>query len=112
MHTANYTETRETSLKRRNKLDLLEPEQESRSGNHTSDGSNLVRASASLATDAFSMDSFVRELECERITGLSRSTRWRLERAGRFPKRRRLSSGAIGWLRSELSQWVATRQAA
>jgi predicted DNA-binding transcriptional regulator AlpA len=31
-------------------------------------------------------------------TGLSRSTVWRLERQGAFPKHRRISPNAVGWL--------------
>jgi prophage regulatory protein len=58
------------------------------------------------------IDGFIRERECAEVTGLSRTSRWRLERAGEFPKRRRLSSGAIGWLRSEIAAWVASRQTA
>ena len=54
-------------------------------------------------------DRFLREPEVRRITGLSRSTRWRLERAGKFAKRRRLSPGAVGWLESEIQTWLAER---
>jgi prophage regulatory protein len=56
-------------------------------------------------------DRIIREPECERISGLSRSTRWRLERGGDFPKRRRISAGCSGWLASELAAWVARRTA-
>ena len=45
---------------------------------------------------------------CER-TGLSRTTVWRLERQGAFPARRRLSPGAVGWLESEVDEWIASR---
>jgi len=58
------------------------------------------------------IDEIVRERECKRITGLSRSTRWRLERAGQFPQRRPISPGCVGWLLSEIDDWVATRAAA
>ena len=51
----------------------------------------------------------VREPECHQRTGLSRSTRWRLERAGLFPRRRRLSLSCSGWLESELAAWMAAR---
>jgi prophage regulatory protein len=54
-------------------------------------------------------DRFVREPECREITGLSRSTRWRQERAGKFPRRRKISDGATGWLMSEIATWFATR---
>ena len=32
-----------------------------------------------------------------RMTGLSRSTAWREERAGRFPKRHRISPNSVAW---------------
>ena len=51
-------------------------------------------------------DRFIREPECKRITGLSRTTRWRLERAGLFPKRRQISPGLIAWLESEIQEWL------
>ena len=54
---------------------------------------------------------FVREPECRQITALSRTTRWRLERAGKFPRRRKISPGTIGWLRSEIAAWLADRAA-
>jgi prophage regulatory protein len=56
-----------------------------------------------------SVECFIREPECRSLTGLSRATRWRLERAGLFPKKRQLSPGCKGWLRSEIQQWIAER---
>jgi predicted DNA-binding transcriptional regulator AlpA len=43
------------------------------------------------------------------MTGLSRTTIWRLERAGKFPQRLRLSSNRCGWLLDEVKTWIATR---
>ena len=57
-------------------------------------------------------DRILREHECRRLTGLSRSTRWRLERQRHFPKRRRMSPRTIGWLESELREWLVDRPAA
>jgi prophage regulatory protein len=54
---------------------------------------------------------FIREAECREISGLSRSTRWRLERAGKFPRRRQISIGCTGWLASEVADWLADRKA-
>jgi prophage regulatory protein len=54
-------------------------------------------------------DWFIREPEVKRLTGLSRTTRWRLERKGEFPQRRQLSENAVGWLDSEISLWIASR---
>jgi prophage regulatory protein len=56
-------------------------------------------------------DRFIREPECREITGLSRPTRWRLEKAGLFPKKRQLSPGCKGWLGSEIHAWMAGRAA-
>jgi prophage regulatory protein len=53
----------------------------------------------------------IRPKELPQKTGLSRTTCWRLERAGDFPKRIRLSAGAVGYRRAEVEQWLADRQA-
>lgn len=57
-------------------------------------------------------DRFVHEKECHATTGLSRVTRWRLEREGKFPRRRQISTNSVGWLESEIREWMATRSAA
>ncbi len=54
-------------------------------------------------------DRFIRERECRELSGLSRTTRWRLERAGQFPRRRQLSPNACGWILSEVVQWMTER---
>ena len=37
---------------------------------------------------------------------ISRSTAWRLEKAGKFPHRRQISAKSVGWLRSEVEAWA------
>ncbi len=54
-------------------------------------------------------DRLIREEECRQLTGLSRSTRWRLEVDGAFPRRRRISTNSVGWLESELREWIDAR---
>jgi len=54
-------------------------------------------------------DRIMREAETKVATGLSRTTRWRLERQGQFPQRRQISENAVGWLASEIHAWVAGR---
>lgn len=44
------------------------------------------------------------------MVGLSRTTVWRLEQAGNFPARRKISSGTVGWFESEVLAWVAARK--
>lgn len=55
-------------------------------------------------------DRFLRKGEVLNRAGFSGSTLWRLERDGKFPKRRRLSPKAVGWLESEVSSWLASRE--
>lgn len=56
-------------------------------------------------------DRFLREPEVQHITGLSRTTRWRLQRDGKFPHRRQISPNAIGWLASEINAWMTEQRA-
>jgi len=53
----------------------------------------------------------IRRPEVCRLTGLSYSTIYRLERAGRFPQRRRLGEHSVGWLRDEVETWIGERSA-
>jgi len=52
---------------------------------------------------------FLREPQVASLTGLSKSTRWRLEKDGGFPKRRQLSRKSVGWLATEIEEWIQTR---
>jgi prophage regulatory protein len=54
----------------------------------------------------------LRQPEVEGRVGLSRTTIWRLERSGDFPPRRRVLSNTIGWLESEVDEWIAGRPVA
>lgn len=40
-------------------------------------------------------------------TGLSRSTIWRLEHAGKFPSRVQSSTNRVAWRESDVSAWIA-----
>jgi len=42
-------------------------------------------------------------------TGLSRSTIWRLERRGEFPKHRRIAPNIVAWSEHEVSRWIDER---
>ena len=45
------------------------------------------------------------------MIGLSDPTVWRLERAGKFPRRIKLGSNSIGWIEFEVFQWLETKAA-
>ena len=46
-----------------------------------------------------------------KVTSLSRTTRWRMERRGEFPKRARLSPGRVGWRQADIEAWISSRAA-
>ncbi|BCH42574.1 TPA: AlpA family phage regulatory protein [Klebsiella pneumoniae] len=50
-------------------------------------------------------DRIIREVECRRLTGICRTTRYMMEKEGKFPARRKLGGRAVGWLLSEVSAW-------
>lgn len=43
------------------------------------------------------------------ITGLSRTTAWRMQKADDFPLPVQVSRGRVGWWRSDLDRWKASR---
>jgi prophage regulatory protein len=51
----------------------------------------------------------LRGKETDERTGLSRSQRYAMERDGKFPKRRKLSKRASGYLESEITDWILNR---
>ena len=55
-------------------------------------------------------DQFLRLSEVSQRVGLSRSTIWRQERTGSFPKRRKISRNAVAWLQSEIEAWITSRE--
>ena len=72
------------------------------------DGANQEASIAGREVRA-DLDRIVRPAETMRMVGMSRSTIWREEKAGRFPRRVRLSRQAIGWRLSELIAWLENR---
>lgn len=52
----------------------------------------------------------VRVQEVQHRTGMSKTTIDRLERAGRFPARVRITDRAIGWYEEEVLNWLSSRQ--
>ena len=51
----------------------------------------------------------LRRSEVEDLTGLSRSSIYRLMSTGDFPKPSRLTGKAVRWRLSEISAWLAER---
>lgn len=42
-------------------------------------------------------------------TGLSRSTVWRLERRGAFPKHFKVSANIVAWLEEDVAEWIRSK---
>lgn len=54
---------------------------------------------------------FIRKPAVREITSLSDSTVRRLELAGEFPRRVKLSKSAVGWIEADVLAWVEARKA-
>ena len=52
---------------------------------------------------------FLSKQEVLNIAGLSDVTWWRMEKRGEAPKRRQISPGRVGWLESEILEWMESR---
>jgi len=52
----------------------------------------------------------IRKPKVTEITSLSQSTIRRLEMAGKFPKRVKISEGVVGWIEREVVNWVESRK--
>lgn len=55
------------------------------------------------------MRSILRLPEVIQITGLSRSSIYRLESLGQFPSRVKLSESASGWRSEQVQEWIDSR---
>ena len=55
---------------------------------------------------------YLRESDAVIISGMSRTTRWRLEQKGEFPKRYQISAGITAYKLSEVIDWFDTREIA
>jgi prophage regulatory protein len=55
---------------------------------------------------------FIRLPEVLHLTGLSRSTIYRMEGRGEFPKRRQLGASCVGWDFAEVLGWIDSRSGA
>jgi prophage regulatory protein len=74
--------------------------------------SDPVITTAKKASAATTPASFLRLNEVIRLTGLARSTVYRLMAANSFPAPCRLGARAVGWRNTDVAQWSATRPTA
>ncbi len=69
----------------------------------------MLGNAADQAFGGFFMERIIRPREISKATGLSRTSIWRLEAKGEFPQRRQVGPGAVGWLASEVEDWLRSR---
>jgi prophage regulatory protein len=55
---------------------------------------------------------YIRRTEVEDLTGLSRSTIYRMMDAGQFPRPIRLTQKAVGWKETDIAAWLDSRPVA
>lgn len=53
----------------------------------------------------------MRKPELLKKVGLSDVTIWRMERAGKFPKRLQLGGNSVGWFEHEVDEWFESKAA-
>lgn len=53
----------------------------------------------------------IRPKELAIILSVSTVTLWRMEKRGELPPRIRISTRAVGWLESDIEEWLNTLQA-
>ena len=54
-------------------------------------------------------DRLLRRMQVEEITGLSRSSIYRLMQTGEFPRPVRVSPAAVRWRETEITDWSESR---
>lgn len=55
-------------------------------------------------------DRILRMQEVQDIVGVSRTTLWRMENKGDFPRRVPLGASSVGWLKSDIEAWLQARK--
>ncbi len=51
----------------------------------------------------------VRPAELAELLSVSTVTLWRMQKRGELPPKRQISSGVVGWLYSDLEEWLKER---
>lgn len=52
---------------------------------------------------------FIREPERRRLTGVSSTTWWRMEKRGEVPRRVSINGNSVGWVEQEVLDWMQQR---
>jgi prophage regulatory protein len=66
-------------------------------------------ATTALSSGVRELPRLLRLQDVCRTTGLCRSMIYKMESENRFPRRVKIGPRAVGWVESEVAQWVAER---
>ena len=66
------------------------------------------RTVATMSTEN-NKDRILRFPEVREMTGLSRTTLWRMEKDDKFPQRVQLGISSVGWKQNEIQAWIKKR---
>ena len=79
---------------------------------HPASGPGATSTSAISCQDASGKRAALKLLRFPTVrerTGLSRSTIWRLEQRGQFPRHHRIAPNVVAWIEEEVSAWILER---
>jgi len=68
-----------------------------------------VKSATTTSKQSITNDRIIRAKEVVDMTGLSRTTIWRMERYKSFPARVSLGKNSVGWKLSDIQNWLNTR---
>lgn len=51
----------------------------------------------------------IRPTELAEMLSISKVTLWRMEKNGELPPRKKISERAVGWLESDIAEWLENR---
>src|SRR5262249_43579000 len=91
----------------RSKIERLEAQSKPQASRVAPESLTTTRLDASRPFHAG--PSVLRRKDVQALTGLSRSTIYQYVKDGAFPKPVALGPRAVGWLESEVTEWVAGR---
>jgi len=52
----------------------------------------------------------IRPKELSKLLSVSKPTLWRMEQRGDLPKRVSISERAVGWLKSDIEEWLESKK--